>query len=162
MKQYILTILIVSIVGGMLSSLVSNKNEQIKKQINFLIGLICALVLLSPLVDIVNNTSKIENKIESFTSQFDSTPNTNIKQDIVITTGIEKIEDSIKYEIVKNYKIKEESVNVDIILNEEKEITIKSVLITLTNDAIWLDENSIIEFTENLVGVKVTIIKKWG
>ena len=66
MKSYITGILTIAFIGGVVSSLVSNKKQNTKKYINFLIGLISAIILMTPIIKTVKDTAIMKNKITNF------------------------------------------------------------------------------------------------
>ena len=66
MSEYIYSILVISVISGIIKAIISSFNPGIKKQINYLVGLICALAILSPLASLVADITSTQEKINSF------------------------------------------------------------------------------------------------
>ena len=161
MKPYILAIITVSIIGGIISSLLSN-NSSLKKYVNFISGLICAITLLAPIASVVNNASAFTNGIDNFMNKIDVNQNIDERNNIIIDESVDKICEGIKNAIVTSFKLNEAHVSVSLKINSENldSILLEEVLVTLTESATWYDDNKIKEYVQELVGCKVLVIKK--
>ena len=160
MKAYILTIISVSIICGILSSLLSN--NKLKKYVNFIAGLICTIALLSPITAIATNTFKISGSITNFVNNLDVQENVNKSNQIIINKGTEQICQGIKNAVISKFNLSENHVTVKITINDENidALILKEIIIVLSDSATWSDEIEIKKYVENLIGSKVTIKKK--
>ena len=160
MKAYIFTIITVSVIGGIVTSLISDENASLKKRLNFIIGIICAIVLLSPIVSVVSNVNQVKKGINEFVGSINA-DNSKLNT-LIISNGAEKITSGIKKTVVNKFNIDEAEITVDLVLNNEdiESIEIEQIKIELTGKATWLDEFKIKEFVEEQTGCSVKIIKR--
>lgn len=161
MKTYIISIITISVISGILSAALPSSEGSMKKQINFITGLICAIILLSPIVTIAKNAEILTNRIENAISSLDVKESIDQSNAIIIEEGTEQIAVGIKNALLNKYKFKDESVSVNVLVNDEiiNCITLKEVTVTLKNEATWTDSFNIKEYLENLVGCPVKIKK---
>lgn len=158
MNTYIITIITISIVGGIVSSLVA---KELKKHVNFIVGLICAIVLLSPIVSFLNDSIIIKNGIYSLVDSLNLNENLSNRSQYIVNTSIETVSEGIKKEIINRFDFNENDVEVNLNAKQENGLTtIDSVTITLQNKASWYEESKVKEYAEELVGCKVIIKKK--
>ncbi len=160
MKEYVLTLITVSVVAGIALSFIDNDNLQLKKRLNFVVGLICAIALLSPIVATVNNFSEVKNSITSFVDSFDG-DNSKVNQ-IIVQTGVEKISEGIKCTIADKFDIEDTDIKVSLALNKEniESVKIESITVSLFGKATWLDEYEIKKYAEEYTGCKTNVIKR--
>ena len=161
MKGYIFTIIAVSVISGIISSMLSNSKTGLKKFVNFISGLICAIALLSPIVTIANNMNSFSSSIEGFIDTLNGDDSVSTTNKIIIDTGTENICRGIKNTVISKYGFSENDVNINAKINADniEAITLEEIEITLKNQATWIDEYNLKDFVENLVGCKVKIKK---
>lgn len=160
MNAYINSILIIAVVGGVASSLVSS--NKLKKHINYIIGLVSTLILLSPIVTFISNIENVKDTINNFISDTISGETLNNTNSLIVNTGVEKISEGVKTLVVDKYNFEETDVYVNVIADttDISSIRITSICITLKNKATWSDAESIEKYVENYVGCDVYVIKK--
>ena len=161
MKSYILSILTVSIIGGIVSSFLSHKDSGLRKRVNFIVGLICAIILISPIVRIAKNTVVLKDGIDSIFESLDISSTINNSNQIIIDTSVEKIESGLKATIVNKFKFNEDDVKVNLTTDTSdiEAIKIVKITITLANEASWYNEEKIKSFAEDLTECAIEIIK---
>ena len=161
MRSYVISIITVSVISGLLSAMLPNNNG-VKKHLNFITGLICTFILLSPVVSIAKNATVLTNSIENAINSLDLDDTINKSNSIVIESGSEQISKGVKSAIVSKYKFKEENVIVEIEINDSKieQITLDSLTVTLLNEATWTDSQDVKEYVEGLVGCPVKVSKR--
>ena len=161
MRSYVISIITVSVISGLLSAMLPNNNG-VKKHLNFITGLICTFILLSPVVSIAKNATILTNSIENAINSLDLDDTINKSNSIVIESGSEQISKGVKSAIVSKYKFKEENVMVEIEINDSKieQITLDSLTVTLLNEATWTDSQEVKEYVEGLVGCPVKVSKR--
>jgi len=162
LKFYILTIITVSVISGIISAMLANGENSLKKHINFITGLICAIALLSPVVTIAKNAGALTNSIEGLVDSIDLNNSINQGNEIIIEAGTEQISKGVKEAIINKYNFGEEEISVVITVNDDKIDAIKltGITVTLTGKASWTDSNSIKQYVEGLVGCPVKVIKR--
>lgn len=159
MNLYVLTIIITSLIGGIVTSLASSKENGVKKHLNLLIGIISTIVLIAPIVNIVKQTDKLQNGFEKFLS-ITETEATEANK-LIIATSTENICNGIKEAVTKEFNIKASDVEISAQINDEsiESVIIESITITLKNNATWNDSDKIKSYVSGLVGCKVVINK---
>ena len=159
MNGYVISIIIVSIVGGIASSLISMTDNRFKKQLSFIISLIYIIVLIAPVKNAINNIKLFSENIDTFISSL----NTNIdySNNLIINSSIDNISIGIKNELLKEFSLKSDDVKVTIDVNTDniEAVKIEAIKIFLYNEATWHDEEKIINYLDKLLGCKI-IIKK--
>ena len=161
MKAYINSIIIVSLVSSILSALLSSSKSSLKKYLNFISGLICAIILLTPVVNIVNNASVLSNGIENVINSLDITDKIQYSNKIIIEEGTEKICNGVKDAIISKYNFKSESVEITAKINDSdiQAVLLEEITVTLKNEATWTDEEQVRNYVEDLVGCSVQVKK---
>ena len=160
MNEYIYTVVIVTTIGGILISLLPEKSSKIKKQINFIVGLICTLVFISPIIGILSNSQAIKDNISSIVLSIDNV-SSSATNEIIVGTSLDKISQGIKKSIINKFNLNEQDVDVRVFITDKSKevIYIDYVEIILKNGATWTDDNKIKEYIEDLSGCKVKILR---
>lgn len=161
MKKYIITVLAVAILGGIVTSLISNKRSSIKKNINFIVGLITAIVLITPIINLIGNITTIKNELIILVDNVTDSDKISSSNTIIINTTAERMEESIKKAVIKKYGFKDSDVSVKVVLDTEniEAIEITDVQITLKNEASWSDTELVKKYVEDLIGVKTIVTR---
>ena len=161
MNTYISTILVSAVIGGIVSSFLPKSGEGIKKHINLIIGLICAIVLLTPIVKVAKNTTFLKDGIDSIIESLDISSTIDKSNEIIVETSIENICNGIKTSICDKYNFKNEDVSVSAVLDKKniEKIKITKITVTLKNQATWQDEKDVQKYIESLAGCPTEIIK---
>ena len=160
MNEYIYTVVTVTTIGGILISLLPEKSSKIKKQINFIVGLICTLVFISPIIGILSNSQAIKDNISSIVLSIDNV-SSSATNEIIVCTSLDKISQGIKKSIINKFNLSEQDVDVRVFITDKSKevIYIDYVEIILKNGATWTDDNKIKEYIEDLSGCKVKILR---
>ena len=160
MNEYMYTVVTVTTIGGILISLLPEKSSKIKKQINFIVGLICTLVFISPIIGILSNSQAIKDNISSIVLSIDNV-SSSATNEIIVGTSLDKISQGIKKSIINKFNLNEQDVDVRVFITDKSKevIYIDYVEIILKNGATWTDDNKIKEYIEDLSGCKVKILR---
>ena len=160
MNEYIYTVVTVTTIGGILISLLPEKSSKIKKQINFIVGLICTLVFISPIIGILSNSQAIKDNISSIVLSIDNV-SSSATNEIIVGTSLDKISQGIKKSIINKFNLNEQDADVRVFITDKSKevIYIDYVEIILKNGATWTDDNKIKEYIEDLSGCKVKILR---
>ena len=161
MKNFAFSILCASIVGGILSSLVSKKSK-LKKYISFVVTLVCVLSLIQPIITVVKSATELKNTVSSFFDAVTLENKINATNDIIISTSKQRIETGIKDLVTQKYKFNPDEVNVEIILNENdiNAIKIDKIFVYITGKASWSDTETIENYLENMVGNEIIVKRR--
>ena len=162
MSEYIYSILVISVISGILKAIISSFNPGIKKQINYLVGLICALAILSPLASLVADITSTQEKINSFFDTVIAEEKINSSNQIIINSGVEKISEGIKASLVTKFKFDESEIFVKVKIDDKdiNSLKISYIDVTLTGKASWSDTEKVKEYLEDLVGCEFIVKRR--
>lgn len=162
MKNYILTIITISIISGIVSSLLSSSKNGLKKHINLITGLILVLIVVTPITTIAKNSAILTEKIESIVGSLNIENSVNESNKIIISQGTDNICEGIENAIATRFNLSNDYITVALTVNDEniEAIMLEGITVTLTGKATWTDSDAIKEYTEDLVGCSVRVIKK--
>ena len=160
MSGYISSIITVTTVGGILVSLLSEKSSKLKKQLSFTVGLICALVFISPIVGVLNNSQMIKDSISNIVLSIENEHNI-ASNEIIVGTSLDRISQGVKSMIINKFELKEQDVEVRVFITDDSRdvIYIDYVEISLKNGAAWIDEKKIEDYVEEMSGCKAKILR---
>ena len=158
MKIYVSTLLIVSVVGGTLSSICSSLND-LKKYINYFVGLVAVICMLSPLTSFITNISTTKEQIKEYFNNLTNEEVINNSNDIIINSGIVSIENGIKSAIIQRFGFEENEIVVNLSLDKTniEAIKIKQINIILTGKASWSDVDSVKSYLESIIGGNISV-----
>lgn len=161
MNKYVYTLLIVSVVGELINSFISSFGS-IKKYVSYFIGVLMITCLLSPIINVINNTSSLKNNISDFLDGIVSEEIINNSNDIIINTGIDAIKDGIKKEIINKFDLEEKEIFIELDIDKSniESIKIKKIYIILTGKASWSDVDTVKEYLENIIGGNISVTRR--
>lgn len=160
MNGYIITLLVISFVGGIINSILPCGG--LKKYVKYIISLVCVISLVSPLTSIVLNSSSIKNSVYSFVDKIIINDKVEISNSLILNTSAEKISEGIKDTIINKYNFEEKEVFVDVIFNKENSasVTIEKIEVSLTGKASWSDCERIEEYLKSLTGCNISVKRR--
>ncbi len=161
MKSYVSTILISSLVGGIINSIIPQKSK-LKKYVLFIVTLVCSLVLIQPISTILSSAKEIKDAASSFFNSISLQDQINSTNDIIISTSKDRIEKGIKDLVIDKYNFPENEVLVEIILNEETidAIKIEKILVFISGKSSWSDADAIEKYLKNIVSSEVEVKRR--
>ncbi len=161
MNGYISAILVSSVVGGIINSLVPEKNG-IKKYVKFIVGLVCIVSLISPITKIAFNANNIKEGVQNFVDNIIVKDKIEISNSLIVNTSAEKICEGVKEAIIDKYNFDEKEVFVDISLDTENinAIKVNAINVTLSGKSSWSDCEKIEEYLEGIVGCDITVKRR--
>jgi len=161
MNKYIYSLLIVSVVGGLINSFISSFGN-IKKYVNYFIGILMVICILSPVIGVVNNISYFKNNISEFFNNIVSEEIINNSNEIIINTGTEAIKRGIEKSIIDKFGLNEKEIFVELNFDKSdiESIKITKINITLTGKASWYDADSIKKYLEKMIGGNISVVKR--
>ncbi|MGM9645983.1 MAG: stage III sporulation protein AF [Eubacteriales bacterium] len=162
MDAYVNTLLTVSVICGIINSFLPSSEKSLKKYAGYLMGLVMAVVILSPLSSFVGGIGSVKENIKNFTDNLMIEEKTDNANKIIVNATEKSICDKIKNMLISKYNFEDTDVYVSLETEEsnEKIITIKKVVVTLTNKASWSDADRIKSYLENMIGCDVSVSKK--
>ena len=161
MKNYVLTLLIISIIYGIVS-IIASSFPRVKKYISYFIGLVSVICMLSPIISIVNGVSDLKSNVKDY---FDNTLSQEIiteSNEIIISSGIESVEKGIKNTVIDkfNFDSKDVHVTVEVDNSSIESIKISKINVTLTGKASWSDTDTVKKYLEEATYITVNVTRK--
>ena len=160
MNEFLRSVLLLSVVSGIINSLIINGT--VKKYINYLISLICVLIIISPVFNVLSSISKIEEYINNFTHSIKTEEIINNSNSLIVNTSEEKVCNGIKEMVISKFGFEETDVYVSLDLDKADigSIKIRSVNVVLTNKASWSDTDRVKEYLDKTVGCKINVTRR--
>lgn len=160
MNAFLKSILILAVISGIINSLVSQAS--IKKYINYLIGLIMALIILTPLFNILSTFGKVTEYIDDFYHSIRTEEILEGSNSIIVNTSEEKVCSGIKDMIISKFGFDKTDVYVSLECNTSNisSIKITAVNIILTNKASWSDTSAVKAYLDKTIGCKINVTRR--
>ncbi len=161
MNAFIKAILSLAVISGIANSILTSSGS-IKRYINYLISLIMIIVIFSPVFNVLSSFDKIKEYTNEFSHSIKTEEIINASNDLVITNTEEKICEGIKEIIISRFKFNENDVYVNLTCdkNNINSIQIKSINITLTNNASWADIDEVKQYLEDIIECEINIKRR--
>ena len=161
MKGYIYTLLVISLVGGIINSFVDNFGS-LKKYISYFLCLIMIICMLSPLTEVIGSASNLKDNIASFFDKITDDEALNGTNEIIVNTGIDAVKKGIKNTLIEKYGFDEKEIIVDIETDTTniEAIKITKIKIILTGKASWSDVDSVKDYLKNIVGGDISVTRR--
>ena len=160
MNGYVLTILVVSFIGGIFNTLIPDGS--IKKYVKYVVSLVCVISLVSPITALVLNATNIKSNISNYFDKIIVDEKINATNSLILSTTKEKISEGIKKTTIEKYKFDENEVFVSVEFNEENSsaISIKEICVILTGKSSWTDCEAVEKYLNNLIGANITVKRR--
>lgn len=161
MELYFNSILTISVIGGIITCLLPQNSKGLKKYVQYIVGLICTITLLSPLTSVIGNISGFKNNISDFFDNTLSQDAIDKHNDLILNAGVEKVGEGIKSVLIDKFKFDENDITVKIITNTNdiSAIKISKIIIILKNKATWENPNNIKDYLEGMISCEIEIKK---
>lgn len=158
---YIYTLIIVSVVGGLINSYISSFGN-IKKYVSYFTSVLMVICMLSPITNIVKNMSELKNNISNLFDKIATEDIINNSNDIIINTGIDAISKGIKNELITKFGFNENEIIIDLEIDKSyiEAIKITKIKIILTGKASWSDVDAVKKYIENIIGGDISVTRR--
>lgn len=155
MKEYITSILVVSIICFVARELLSSTN--LSSHISFISGICIFLVAIMPLVSVIREirTASLDAVIEENT---DGTEYGSIFEDYIENAEIDLIKREIRSAVAQKFSLDESEIKVNIKYNSENEKRLERVSVTLLGRAVFANSNEIASYIEGKLGCEAVVI----
>ena len=162
MDTYVNTLLTLSVTCEIVNSFLPSYQKSLKKYVGYLMGLVMAVVILSPLSSLVGGIGTIKENIKNFTDSLMIEEKAENANKIIINATEKSICDKIKNMLISKYHFEDTDVYVSLETeeNDTEAITVTRIVVTLTNKASWSDADRVKEYLENMTGCEVFVSKK--
>ena len=161
MNSYIYSLLIISVVGGIINSYTSSFGKT-KKYVEYFIGLLIVITLISPIINVINNFSMFENNINDFVENLINEQELGNTNEIIINSSSEAIINGIKKDLVNKFNFDDKDLIIDLELdkNSIESIKIIKINVILTGKASWSDVDTVKEYLEKIIGGDIYVTRK--
>ena len=156
MRDYVRSILIVSVITGLVQSLLPS--EKMKKHIRFLSSCIVLLLLLHPLVTIGDALRGIYTDVNGLLDRIEAAEQSGIAsgEALIQTYGEKAVSDYVKKYLSSEFALVPDEIEVQISNNEEDIL----VTVILRGRASWADGTAIAEQLRNKLSCPIKVIRK--
>lgn len=161
MKDYIISVIIVSVCSGFATRIIpENSNSGTGKSIKFLCMLCVVSTLILPLAPALKNYSSIKSLVDSFLSvldfEYDSTSEDyeNMFNQSLNNVTTECVEDSVKKLLNEKFNISFDnmSVKAEIFAHKDGKYYISQITVILSDNAVWKNPYRIEELIKSTYG----------
>lgn len=161
MGNYISGLIIISIISGLTSNLLSSFCG-VKKYVNYYIALVAVICLISPIINAVNNIDGFKGDIKAYFNEIITQNEIDKSNDLILNTGVESIQNGIKSAVLQKYGFDstEVIVNIEIDKSNIESIKIKGIEVILTGKASWTDVYEVQDYLNSIIGQGVTVIRR--
>ena len=161
MNNYIYSLLIVSLIGGIINTFTDGMGST-KRYISYFLSLMMVICMASPIFSVIKSTEGIKDNINSFFNEITDNDKLDGLNEIIVNTSTEAVIKGIKNTIVDRFGFDENEVFVEI---ETDKTSIESIKITkikviLTGKASWSDVETVKEYLLNVVGGDVSVTRR--
>lgn len=161
MNSYLKTILLLSVIGGIINSLIIPQNK-VKKYVSYFISLIMILVILSPIFKFISSFENVKEYISNFYHSIRTEEIIEQSNSLIVKTSEENVCNGIKEIIISKFGFEKTDVYVSI--NCDKSdiscIKINEVTVILTNKASWSNIDAVKEYLDKTVGCKINVTRR--
>ena len=156
MRDYIRSILIVSVITGLVQSLLPS--EKMKKHIRFLSSCIVLLLLLHPLVTIGDALRGIYSDVNDLLDRIEAAEQSGMAngEALIQTYGEKAVSDYVNKYLSSEFALDQDEIEVQI-NNNESDIL---VTVILRGRASWADGTAIAERLKNKLSCPIKVIRK--
>ena len=156
MKQYIISVIAVGLIGSIVSALSPDgEGGGIKKYINLVIGLAVTLVCIYPITSALDFVKNIDLNAEFSDDSEVKAEYESIFDSSYTAAEVYNLKTGIKSALLDNFSISAEECKVSVTLDERGEL--QRVLVTLYDSAIWRDSDEIEEYLSHLLGCEIWV-----
>lgn len=161
MNNYLYSLLIVSLIGGIVNSLVDSC-KNLKHYINYYLSLVMVICMISPVMAVFNNISEYKENISNFVENIIDNDSLNGTNEIIINTGTDVIIKGIKNSLIDKFGFDEKELIVELETDKTniEAIRIKKINIILTGKSSWSDVDSVKNYLDNIVGGDISVTRR--
>lgn len=161
MNKYLSTLILISLIGGIVNSL-TNSYGNLKKYINYFLSIMMVICMISPFTNALENMNNVKENISSFFNEISNNDTLNGKNEIIINTGTNAIINGIKNTLIEKFEFDEKDIIVELETNTTnlEAIKITKIKITLTGKASWSDVEMVEKYLKNIIGGDISVIRR--
>lgn len=161
MNKYVYSLLIISLVGGIVNSLIDNFKD-IKRYVNYFLSLIMVICMISPITSVLGNINTLKDSVSNFFNELTDNELLNGTNEIIINTGTDAIIKGIKNTIIEKFDFDESEIIVSLETDTTniEAIKITKINVILTGKASWYDVDTVKTYLENIVGGEISVTRR--
>lgn len=161
MNNFLSGILVLAVISGIINSLVVSNNS-LKKYVNYILGLVMAISVFSPVFSILSSFDNIKEYIEDFSHSIRTEEIIDNSSSIIVSSCEENVCNGIKELVISKFGFKETDVYVSLVCDKSdiSSIKIREINVVLTNEASWSDTDRVKEYLDKAVGCKINVTRR--
>lgn len=155
MKEYIISILVISIICFVARELLSTSN--MAKHISFISGLCIFTVAIMPLISVIDGISDISFD-EMLNGEEVATEYESVFDSYIENAEIDLIKRDIRADLAKRFSLDESELKINIKYDYRSEARLERVSVTLLGRAVFADSNAIKSYLDSRLSCETVVI----
>ncbi len=161
MKTYICSLLIVSLIGGIINSYTENLGKT-RKYISFFLSIVMIIIMISPIISIIKDTENMKEGFSSIINEITNNESIQGTNEIIINTGKDAIIKGIKNTLIENFDFDEKEIQIELETDYTniEAIKISKIKIILTGKATWSDVEKVKDYLFEIIGTEIEVVRR--
>lgn len=157
MREYIITLMMVSVVCGVISVL--SPKEDMGKYVSFVCG-ICALgIIVTPITELIKRAEEFPDILGDRLENYDEEFYENTFEESIVAGSVKQAESILKNDLSQELNLDQDSFDIALsVERSENSISVKRATVTIYPKGLTIDARSVIEYIEKNLGCSCMII----
>ena len=157
MREYIITLMTVSVVCGVISVL--SPKEDMGKYVSFVCG-ICALgIIVTPITELIKRAEEFPDILGDRLENYDEEFYENTFEESIVAGSVKQAESILKNDLSQELNLDQDSFDIALsVERSENSISVKRATVTIYPKGLTIDARSVIEYIEKNLGCSCMII----
>ena len=157
MKEYLMTLTAVALLGGILGML--SPEGDIKKYVRLAVSLCLVCAMIQPVLSVLSGEMPALDELLGIGEQEETMNYDEIYYQSLLSGGREQAEEAMKQELLKEFSLPYESLEVEAILERKNDgVEVKEIRVTLRDSAIFADPKEVIAPVNERLSCPCTVI----
>lgn len=161
MKTYISSLLIASLIGGIINSYAENLGKT-RKYISYFLSIIMLIIMISPITSVIKDTEKMKESFSSIINEITNNESIQGTNEIIINTGKDAIIKGIKNTLIEQFGFDEKEIQIKLETDSTniEAIKISKIKIILTGKASWSDVDKVKDYLFKIIGAEIEVVRR--
>ena len=157
MKEYLMTLTAVSLLGGILGMLSPEGN--IKKYVRLAVSLCLVCAMLQPMLQLLSGEAPSLDELLGISGKEETVDYDEIYHQALLNGSKEQIQQSLKQQLLKEFSLPYESLDVEAVLEMKNDVSqVKEIRVLLRDSAVFADPREVIALVNESIGCPCTVI----
>ena len=157
MKEYLMTLTAVSLLGGILGMLSPEGN--IKKYVRLAVSLCLVCAMLQPMLQLLSGEAPSLDELLGISGEEETVDYDEIYHQALLNGSKEQIQQSLKQQLLKAFSLPYESLDVEAVLEMKNDVSqVKEIQVLLRDSAVFVDPREVIALVNESIGCPCTVI----